>query len=1254
MGSLWDENDEIKPMETNPVVDCAHTQPSDSQISSPPSPDEKAKFEDAHEIVQDTVPFDDTVLVEDAFKTQVLNLAGETQVMDFGGETQVMDFGGETQVMDFGGETQVIDYGGETQVLYLDFNGETQVMDFGGETQVIDFGGETQVLDDINCVENMETQLLEFEDEVVSDTDSEESDTTEVFDDNKHLTHDESVRRGSGQVVNEEKICCTPFENSEKGLMEQANNSIHEKQNAGSVRMHFTSVRASSLRASGLAARLKGTNSESPSVPSNSQCLEQLSGKDNAVSLLWGSTIGGEKVNQEYDMGRCNEKIKRSTNENNCRSGNSTARKLFNEDSDAEENGFPHNSSSGEEGEGLLQFPCNLAGLSYIDSQEPGELSQANALDFVDKFLQVNVEEFDKEVDRGKSAGENSKFVSSAKGPQRLAKKAIDKSIVQDVGIFDWDDSRENEEGGDFFCRRKTDFFGGGSHGWRSLPQSQKSKGNRQEGQKDHKEQLQGKNKKMGVIHSDSKLLLHNSKFDKKTEHEDEIKHKKNLASEFDKQFDINSTRGQLDANVKKNNDPEMLDVGIDTQMAAEAIEALFNGEGISNCDAITALPDVQGNPKSSPEGSMGEKTKNTLSSRKPSSQKRARLSDAGVASRESRQAKKTRIGAKSGKHSSISSPEYSKTARKKCETELVITKSKKANSNAKKHLNINGNKSLEKIPSVTIDLRTEGSIKGHLPDGGNFVPIARRTRHSMVVNQLQKADKVSSDCGEESSYQTQNVAIREKIISFAGVQKSKVLNAKSSKLGSNKTGKVGNTKPSQQEESDFKFEAVSNGIKLDVLNFPKRRRSQRNMSIQVYGPNNSDGPSEPSVQADKIGQRVNSHKRLWSGAKNICTDIKLTRRTRSSTCGDQNLDGKFAQEILKGGPGEAPLHCNSCHKDGRMISEVITGKKVVGISDRKSDANCSSAAKMSDEFPRENCKPSDSSCTTPVNNKVPVNAASPVCMGNEYFKQTCKRRLLGSSLLKEIRGLSATVCEPTSTPELRKRRDMTDVQVLYSHHLDEDIIKKQKKILARLGVSVASSMTDATHFIADQFVRTRNMLEAIAFGKPVVTHLWLESCGQAGCFVDEKSHILRDNKKEKEFGFSMPASLARACQHPLLQDRKVFITPNTKPGKEIISNLVKAVKGQAVERIGRSTLNADKIPDDLLVLSCEEDYEICVPLLEKGAAVYSSELLLNGIVTQKLEFERHLLFSDQVKKTRSTIWLRKDGNKFLPVTKNK
>lgn len=89
---------------------------------------------------------------------------------------------------------------------------------------------------------------------------------------------------------------------------------------------------------------------------------------------------------------------------------------------------------------------------------------------------------------------------------------------------------------------------------------------------------------------------------------------------------------------------------------------------------------------------------------------------------------------------------------------------------------------------------------------------------------------------------------------------------------------------------------------------------------------------------------------------------------------------------------------------------------------------------------------------------------------------------------------------------------------------------------MGRLGVLLASSISDATHFVTDKFVRTRNMLEAMALGKPVVIPMWLESCGQASCFIDDKNYILRDAKKEKEIGFSMPVSLAQACQNPLLQ----------------------------------------------------------------------------------------------------------------------
>jgi hypothetical protein len=89
----------------------------------------------------------------------------------------------------------------------------------------------------------------------------------------------------------------------------------------------------------------------------------------------------------------------------------------------------------------------------------------------------------------------------------------------------------------------------------------------------------------------------------------------------------------------------------------------------------------------------------------------------------------------------------------------------------------------------------------------------------------------------------------------------------------------------------------------------------------------------------------------------------------------------------------------------------------------------------------------------------------------------------------------------------------------------------------------------------------------------------------------------------------------------------------------------------QPLERIGRSITK--EVPDDLLVISCEDDYETCSPLLKRGASVFESELLLNGIVIQKLEYERHRLFSDCVKQTRSTRWLKDTSHgRFVPVSK--
>ncbi|KAF5785132.1 putative BRCT domain-containing protein [Helianthus annuus] len=221
------------------------------------------------------------------------------------------------------------------------------------------------------------------------------------------------------------------------------------------------------------------------------------------------------------------------------------------------------------------------------------------------------------------------------------------------------------------------------------------------------------------------------------------------------------------------------------------------------------------------------------------------------------------------------------------------------------------------------------------------------------------------------------------------------------------------------------------------------------------------------------------------------------------------------------------------------------------------------------------------------------------------------------------------------------------EVRVLFSQNLDDAVVKQQRKIMKKLGISTAKDCSDATHFVADRFARTKKMLEAMAFGKPIVTPLWLDGCEQATCIIDENNYILRDAKKEKEIGFNMPVSLSRARSHPLLKDQRVFITSNVEPDREMIKKLVEAGQGQVIEGVQQASTEY-KISNSLLILSCEKDYEECVPFLEKGAAVYSAELLLNGIIVQKLDYARHRLFNGHVKMKQYARKRRRNGIQHL------
>ncbi|KAF8038184.1 hypothetical protein BT93_B0904 [Corymbia citriodora subsp. variegata] len=920
----------------------------------------------------------------------------------------------------------------------------------------------------------------------------------------------------------------------------------------GSVRRGFTSIRAASLRASGLAAR--GMYLNSASSASMRQFSEEETG-DNGTSFRDAHLKSGEEFDQDCDAQTSVENTEEMEHGKKCKIGSCTVRRLFAEDI---VDNMPDETAD------LKEVPLGndeLAGLSYVESQEPGDLSQANALDFVDRFLKDNVDQLHEEHDFGKTVGRKPLSISSAKGPQNLAKSAS--RITVRAEVFDWDDGREDEGGGDIFCRRKEDFFDGGSSKCRSVTLPRKHKNTFQDGQGDRDEPSSAPCKTTGVLHSDSNAIRRMDGKSQMTAKVAEMNHKRDLANQLDEHSKIDSSRDNSEAIAGDDCVPDMLNVGFDTQLAAEAMEELCHGEALpreDNCDISISTRKLRSTKRIDDE-----------QSKKPSMSLQKRSKDK----------KRCRSPGQKTQHLDM--------------TGLTANMSKKSNKLLSENLQHKNRESLgrrqasdfaKQLVTRTSNGITFASKQQLQGKGGFFTPIARRTRSSLVVNQVQRTESLSRN-QQKGTDGAENV----------GVCKRK----RSTREG----------RSSKKSDDDTMVKGRGNSLEhLLAVETGKRSARQKRMK--------SDATSKGDPEVQSTAQ--NFEGRLENAASET-TSFKLNRE---------------------------------------LLAKGLNMTDAIGQSERNGDVGATSSTENSEanamlgHAPRERCN-GNSAHSTPINCSTPFNDASPVCVGNGYMSPSCKKNLSRSYLRNEIKSLNASGPQPSSAyKDMRKRRDMSDICVLYSHHLDDDIIKQQKKILARLGASAVSSIAEATHFITDKFVRTRNMLEAIASGKLVVTHLWLESCGQANCFIDERNYILRDAKKEKQFGFSMPVSLARTCQHPLLLGRRVLITSNAKPGKDIISSLVKAVGGQPIERIGRSALRDDKLTDDLLILSCEDDYDTCLPFLEKGVTVYSSELLLNGIVTQKLEYERHRLFADHVKRTRSTLWLKKDGNNFVPVAKQK
>jgi hypothetical protein len=185
----------------------------------------------------------------------------------------------------------------------------------------------------------------------------------------------------------------------------------------------------------------------------------------------------------------------------------------------------------------------------------------------------------------------------------------------------------------------------------------------------------------------------------------------------------------------------------------------------------------------------------------------------------------------------------------------------------------------------------------------------------------------------------------------------------------------------------------------------------------------------------------------------------------------------------------------------------------------------------------------------------------------------------------------------------------------------------KQLKDVAKLeslGAEVTNEVSKCTHLVtAGKVLRTVKMLSAINSGcANVVTFDWVKESLRAGKLLDGEKWAVKDAEMEKKYHFRLEESLRRAREARLFEGMVFYCTENTLPPPDQLKEIVES-GGGTVKTALPAKSNADA---KLIVVSCEKDKVVCEKLKGRFSKFYIPELILTGVLQQKLDFDQHKL----------------------------
>ncbi|KAH6579179.1 hypothetical protein BASA60_003363 [Batrachochytrium salamandrivorans] len=217
---------------------------------------------------------------------------------------------------------------------------------------------------------------------------------------------------------------------------------------------------------------------------------------------------------------------------------------------------------------------------------------------------------------------------------------------------------------------------------------------------------------------------------------------------------------------------------------------------------------------------------------------------------------------------------------------------------------------------------------------------------------------------------------------------------------------------------------------------------------------------------------------------------------------------------------------------------------------------------------------------------------------------------------------VAATTVEaavPESADNNPDSADIPPVRVLFTGIIEDD---HRREIVEILGGTIVYNWEECTHLVTDRIRRTVKFLCAISAGKHILDIKWLEASKKEGKFSVEAKYLLKDQKTEKLYKFTLKKTLAAVWKtgHSLLfSGRQFFSTANVKPGHDELREILNAAGGDLI-------MEESELTKDTIIIADLADTDKCSQLQKMGYSLQSVECVLTGILRQEMDLISSIL----------------------------